>query len=105
MRSDTPDMTTPASYSKEKECDPAAENQKRLASCLEKARPSSLDTCFWWRAIVVCRNFLCAKQRLVDLWRLTHRHDNVLQLTSTPFRDTAAKQCGRYPGVMTQINW
>jgi hypothetical protein len=38
MRADTPDMTTQPSYSIEQERDRAVENQKCLASCLEKAR-------------------------------------------------------------------
>jgi len=73
-------MTALNGFSKKQDRDGAAKNQQCLGSRPETACRSSLDTCYWWRAIVVCRNFLWAKQRLVDLWQLTHRHDNVLQL-------------------------
>jgi len=81
-----PNMTTRIDFSKEQERGGAAENQKRLASRTEKARRSGLDACFYRRAIVVCRNFLRARQDVGDLWRLTHRHVYALQPTSTLFR-------------------
>jgi hypothetical protein len=58
MRVDAPDMTRQTGFSKEQERDGAAENEKHLASRLEQAFRSGLDTCFCWRAIVVCWNFL-----------------------------------------------
>ena len=76
-----------------------------LAGHLEKAFQSGLDTCLCWRAIVVCRNFLRSQQDVGDLWRLTHRHDNVLQRTTTLFGVLAGKQCDHDPSAMTQINW
>jgi hypothetical protein len=105
MRADTPDMTTRTGFSKEQDRDSAAENQECLTSCLEKARWSSFDTCFCRRGIVVCGNFLRAEQGLVDLWRLTHRHDNFLQRRFTLFGMLAGKQGDRDSDAMTQINW
>jgi len=102
-------MTARTAFSKKQERGAATENQKRLASRPETGCRPSLDTCFytgfWRHAIVVCRNLLRAKQRLVDLWRLTHRQDNVLQLTSALFGILLAKQYGGYSIAMTQINW
>jgi len=85
VHADAPDMTTRTGFSKEQERSGAAENQKCLASRPEKACQSGLDACFYRRVVVVCRNFLRAQQDVGDLWRLTHRHDNVLQRISTLF--------------------
>jgi uncharacterized Rossmann fold enzyme len=81
MRTDAPDMMTRTGLSKEQKRGAAAANQERLASRSEKTCLSGLDVFFSGRAVVVCGNFPRAKQDVVDLWRLTHRHDNVLQRT------------------------
>jgi hypothetical protein len=97
-------MTARTDFSKEQDRDSAAENQKYLTSCLEKSCWSSLDTCLCRRGIVICGNVLRANQRLVDPWRLTHRHDYSPPENSSSFQNTAGKQCRRDSNAMTQIN-
>jgi hypothetical protein len=104
LHADAPNMTTQNGRSNEQDRGGATENQKCPASRLEKVCGSGRDIFFYWCAVVVCRNFPREKQRIGDLWRLTHRHDNVLQRTSTPWA-AGDRQRRRHPSAMTQINW